>query len=164
MALSAETGFLKKRMLEMTTATRFMVLPTLKVTGAIPSPRTIYEACNRQLSTKRRRLTDLIVKMIEQSTDGQIREDLGRSHCLYGSCVARSPLSTFDDDRQWEAVDEGHERDETKEIDSVHVLQKCDRRGDMCESDFVFIEGLLGVDSSKDHTHVGDHGTVESTP
>jgi len=40
-----ETGFLKKRMEDTTTATRFMVLPTLKVTGVMPRSRTMYEAC-----------------------------------------------------------------------------------------------------------------------
>ena len=36
-----ETGFLKKRTEETTTATRFMVLPTLKVTGEMPASSTM---------------------------------------------------------------------------------------------------------------------------
>ena len=42
------TGFLKNSTLDTTTATRFMVFPTLKVTGEMPWFSTMYENCNHR--------------------------------------------------------------------------------------------------------------------
>jgi hypothetical protein len=47
-----ETGFLKNMTLVTTTATRFIVLPTLKVTGLIPWSNTMYDACKLGLGQK----------------------------------------------------------------------------------------------------------------
>ena len=41
----SDTGFLKNMTLLTTTATRFMVLPTLKVTGLMPRSSTMYDSC-----------------------------------------------------------------------------------------------------------------------
>lgn len=48
----ADTGFLKNMTLDTTTATRFMVLPTLKVTGLMPWSSTMYEACGTECKAR----------------------------------------------------------------------------------------------------------------